>query len=405
VEVPVVSICALSVACAVFAADASGQGAAQDAPAASARVFDIDDAPSIGGFEFAPDKFARCVNTLVALGEEKACSALEGVASAHPALQRSVRSGEDMLRASRQEQRVMLLCRALFVAREGHPVRGPGLGAPDLPIRSMKSEDWPYIPLAFSQGVALLLARGYILGGCPESSGQYLEYCRKNGRFRTEPLPVPTHREAEDALLALFASSRWKKIKWRDRGRGWSYSMDEDWKKRRVFAQVLVMDASPSWDQAEPKSVVMPCRWDMSEPVSAVLPLVIADSLDLKLFPLLSRPARKDVSTAAEAYEQMREAYPEPPFPCALSCWTQVGDLYVFSVGFSGLVRGYYAKVLWIGPGDSHFRYFDFTSDPALFGDLLRRSGRKDLYERFTPEGDYWRPSRSARPLESGHQR
>jgi len=111
---------------------------------------------------------------------------------------------------------------------------------------------------------------------------------------------------------------------------------------------------------------------------------------------------KKEIATAAQAFAQMKEVYPEPCFMCGLNCWTPVDDFYVISLGFSELVRGFYAKVLWIRPGDARFSCVDFTSDPALFGELLKRSGRKDLHECFTPEGEYWRPARPTGPAYGG---
>jgi hypothetical protein len=119
------------------------------------------------------------------------------------------------------------LCRLLYTSKPGQPLRAPRFGALMLPFNTMRSADWPLMPLAESDGVFFILAQSYTIAGVPEDPVHYLEYCVQSGSFRREALRVPTPNEAERALSALLASPAWKKIKWQDSGSWFSYTLHE----------------------------------------------------------------------------------------------------------------------------------------------------------------------------------
>lgn len=66
---------------------------------------------------------------------------------------------------------------------------------------------------------------------------RYLSYCRSEGTFRKESVPVPTHAEARKDAAALCDGPAWKAIKWDDSGEGWSYAFSEEWVWKFIQAQ------------------------------------------------------------------------------------------------------------------------------------------------------------------------
>jgi hypothetical protein len=44
-------------------------------------------------------------------------------------------------------------------------------------------QDWPLEPITLFDGVPILIVRGYILRGKPESAAQYVAYCLANCRW------------------------------------------------------------------------------------------------------------------------------------------------------------------------------------------------------------------------------
>lgn len=178
---------------------------------------------------YAPDKVLRVANFLIGLGEEKAYELLAA-------------------EAKKKDQfwdhniQIAILSTLLWRNEETHPLRRMGLGgATNLPEHSMLEKDWPLFPLCFSEGVPFLLERSYIVAGHFEAGLDYLGYCRRNGIFRQQSYPIPTRDAAEQALAVLFASEKWRSLKWEDSGEGWSYKMDEDLVKTELQAQVRRM--------------------------------------------------------------------------------------------------------------------------------------------------------------------
>ena len=71
-------------------------------------------------------------------------------------------------------EQLFILCRMLFENKDGF--RRPGLGGPVFVYTSVM-EDWPLEPITLVENVPFLIVDGYVLGGLPESSKSYLQYC------------------------------------------------------------------------------------------------------------------------------------------------------------------------------------------------------------------------------------
>lgn len=111
-----------------------------------------------------------------------------------------------------------MLCRILFVTKPGSFLRPPNFVYSDLPIPSMPGSTWPDLPMVQVNGVWFLLSENGGMGDFgSDTDWSYFNYCRENGRFRTTPLRLPTVHESRQALRSLFASKRWKSIRWKFR--------------------------------------------------------------------------------------------------------------------------------------------------------------------------------------------
>lgn len=147
-----------------------------------------------------PASLAVATNHFVEMGEERAIEEL---------LQE-----DKAIEASKPGKlyRLFWICRVIFQGRDA-PVSPPMLGALDtLPEQRMKLRDWPELPVAESQGVYFLLSESYSLGGRAENFSAFLTRCRKEGKFRSVPVKVPTRADAEAALTALTQEARWKAL-------------------------------------------------------------------------------------------------------------------------------------------------------------------------------------------------
>lgn len=121
-----------------------------------------------------------------------------------------------------EKAEVSQLCLVLFSDGDC-ALRGPGFGMlMGVPYHDMKGPAWPIYPMVKTGDTYFALSRGYLLAGQAEPAVDYVNYCAKNGRFRTQPLKVPTRAEALRDLETLRRSPRWQAIRWKHgiKGRG-----------------------------------------------------------------------------------------------------------------------------------------------------------------------------------------
>jgi hypothetical protein len=174
--------------------------------------------------EFTPVSFAEAVNYYVGLGENRAITELEGLASTKETYLETYRKGFTL------HERVGWMCRVLFEGKAGHALRPPKFGVLErLPPPIMLEKDWPKFPVAPSGSSYFVLWEGYIaLEHQSEDPKEYIQYCRQNGIFRKEPVLVPTRTEALKDLAALRTSATWKRIKWTYSFNGQAVSLNEE---------------------------------------------------------------------------------------------------------------------------------------------------------------------------------
>jgi len=163
--------------------------------------------------------FADAINHYVKMGEEKAIAALKALADSKPK--------GDM--ADHAQTRMAFTCRALFEPKGKAPLHAPAFGGlNDLPSNTMPLEHWPLYPVVHVGSSYFVLSEGYSSGGVPEQSISYINYCCAEGRFRKDRVPLPTKAQALRDFELLRESGPWKALKWKDRGQGFYYELDEN---------------------------------------------------------------------------------------------------------------------------------------------------------------------------------
>src|SRR3712207_6045140 len=91
----------------------------------------------------------------------------------------------------------------------------------------MPLQQWPLYPVALSGSTYFVLNEGYMLAGVAERMHDYLRYCRANGRFRKQRVPVPTQEGTLADAEALRRSPAWRAIRWSGSGPGFRYELSE----------------------------------------------------------------------------------------------------------------------------------------------------------------------------------
>jgi hypothetical protein len=160
---------------------------------------------------------AILANRFVDMGRDRAIAELEKLSDGP--------NGEGGFGASRQL--ADRLCAILFAYGNDSHRRFLTGGFFMLPFLTMRRDDWPYYPLAESDGVFFALADGEVLAGF--RFGLKYDFDSQGSKivFRKDHLKVPSPQDASLALDRLIGSDVWKKIKWEDSGNGSKYSYSE----------------------------------------------------------------------------------------------------------------------------------------------------------------------------------
>lgn len=127
-------------------------------PAQNRDVAMLTKAPAINGDTYNCGGMVEVVNHLRQLGKEKSLVVLK-----------------DYLAISREDGKVLVICRLLFVNPKGW--NPPGLGDPVPKIDPTAAKQFPLFPIAVSDRVPFLLVKGYRLQGRGESAAACLKLC------------------------------------------------------------------------------------------------------------------------------------------------------------------------------------------------------------------------------------
>lgn len=148
----------------------------------------LSEAPTIRGGSYYCGAMVRAVNALRRLGKEQAIEIL-----------RTFLKENGPYAAPEQHQKLLLVCRLLFVNPDGW--KYPTLGQPEPEIDWKVGEQLPVFPMALSQGVPFLLLRGYSSGGyTSDTVEKCVELC-KGFNLISEDLPEQGYEKAARALV------------------------------------------------------------------------------------------------------------------------------------------------------------------------------------------------------------
>jgi hypothetical protein len=121
-------------------------------------------------------------------------------------------AAEQLLRVARDREhgdRVVPLCRMLFVARRGFDFRSARLGYAEPLGSTTNSLCWPLEPIEVVDGVPFLIILGYRLGGEAETGESYVEYCLSECEWSSERFALRSAIEKREALRKLLESPKW----------------------------------------------------------------------------------------------------------------------------------------------------------------------------------------------------
>ncbi|MBN2363840.1 hypothetical protein JXL83_06890 [candidate division WOR-3 bacterium] len=110
--------------------------------------------------------------------------------------------------ANEESEKIIILTRMLFKPKDNTSLRRPLIGGAIF-FGNTDYEDWPSEPIEIINGVPFLITMGYCLGGSPETSLQYLEYCAENGEWNEYSYSLKTEEEMSEALNILLSSPKW----------------------------------------------------------------------------------------------------------------------------------------------------------------------------------------------------
>jgi len=146
------------------------------------------------GEVYKVDPYIRAAMTLQSMGKVKACETLLTLASYR--------------RRNHDDMPLFLLCRMLFVAREGGEFRRPSIGYPILP-RGSSLADWPLEPIEIVDGVPFLITHHYgSFSGRPETASLYVQYCIQHCDWNKTPFQMKSMAEKQQALEKLLTSPK-----------------------------------------------------------------------------------------------------------------------------------------------------------------------------------------------------
>lgn len=136
-----------------------------------------------------------------------ACSTLASEANRYIKLG-PIKGPEALLLEVKDVLRFHSLCRMLFIGRK-QPLREMGVGDYCPPRPSEFPREWPNFPMVEHEGVWFDLTL-FVACSTVEESSHYLDYCQREGLFRTKLLLVPTRERSQKALKSLMSSARMK---------------------------------------------------------------------------------------------------------------------------------------------------------------------------------------------------
>jgi len=151
----------------------------------------LEDLPTGGRFKVAP--YVRAAALLQDMGKEKACEQLARLA-----------------KMDDEDGQAAILCRLLFSRKENKEFRAPLFGDP-IYMGGTSDVDWSLSPNEIVDDVPFFIVSGYNLGGLPEPSLVYLNYCREHCEWSKTRFGNVNRKTIEKALRKLLDSKKWRR--------------------------------------------------------------------------------------------------------------------------------------------------------------------------------------------------
>jgi len=117
--------------------------------------------------------------------------------------------------------KIAILCRMLFVPRQGSDFEKPGLGGTivlgDHPKPSSSADSvfkkWPLEPIEIVDGIPFVVVWGLVYEGWVDPGGteRYVRYCATNCDWSNTQFRAKTKEQKEAALKKLISSSKWER--------------------------------------------------------------------------------------------------------------------------------------------------------------------------------------------------
>lgn len=107
------------------------------------------------------------------------------------------------------EDQIIIITRMLFQAKTDSLLRRPYIGGASF-FGGTDYKNWSTEPIVIVEGVPFLITRGYSLGGVPETSLSYLNYCFKNGEWTSVTYSIKSDEVLKNALYTFLSSNKWK---------------------------------------------------------------------------------------------------------------------------------------------------------------------------------------------------
>ena len=191
-------------------------------PVEPAHNLSLSDLPPVEQGKYKVDAYIQAAEQLQAAGRIGASRQLialarSGALSAEPR--------RDHANLVADEKKIAVLCRMLFVPREGASFDRPALGAPEFlgdppgaavalnnTSNSPGFQTWPLEPIELVDDIPFLVVGRYPVDAAvdPRNSETYVDYCLTNCAWTRVRFSEKTAEQKSEALTKLLASLKWR---------------------------------------------------------------------------------------------------------------------------------------------------------------------------------------------------
>ena len=191
-------------------------------PAEPERGLSLSDLPPVEQGKYKVDAYLQAAEQLQAAGRIGASRQLIALARS-PAL--SAQPPRANATSVADQKKIAVLCRMLFVRREGAAFDRPALGAPEFlgdPPGAAKTlnnagnapcfQTWPLEPIELVDDIPFLVVRSYPVEAAvdPRYSESYVDYCLTNCAWTPVRYGEKTPEQKSAGLTKLLASLKWR---------------------------------------------------------------------------------------------------------------------------------------------------------------------------------------------------